>query len=31
MMLMYPEEWKSIPDEVIREAVLRLLGIEQNT
>lgn len=31
MMLMYPEEWKSIPDEVIREAVLRLLGIKQNT
>jgi hypothetical protein len=27
LMLMYPDEWKDIPYEVIREAALRLLGI----
>ena len=27
LMLMYPEEWKDIPSEVIRGAVLRLLGV----
>jgi AcrR family transcriptional regulator len=26
LMLMYPDEWKTIPVEVIRQAVLRLLG-----
>lgn len=26
LMLMYPREWRDIPDEVIREALLRLLG-----
>jgi AcrR family transcriptional regulator len=26
LMLMYPDEWKDIPDEVIRAAILRLLG-----
>lgn len=26
LMLIYPDEWKSIPDEVIRAAILRLLG-----
>jgi len=26
LMLMYPREWRDIPDEVIREAILRLLG-----
>lgn len=28
LMLMYPREWREIPDEVIREALLRLLGAE---
>ena len=28
LMLMYPQEWKDIPYEFIREAVLRLLGSE---
>ncbi|MFZ5819394.1 MAG: TetR/AcrR family transcriptional regulator [Chloroflexota bacterium] len=28
LMLMYPREWRDIPDEVIREALLRLLGTE---
>jgi AcrR family transcriptional regulator len=27
LMVMYPDEWKDIPDEVIRQAVLRLLGM----
>lgn len=26
LMLMYPREWRDIPDEIIREAMLRLLG-----
>ncbi|GAP16992.1 hypothetical protein ADN01_13455 [Levilinea saccharolytica] len=26
LMLMYPHEWRDIPDDVIREALLRLLG-----
>lgn len=26
LMLMYPREWRDIPNEVIREALLRLLG-----
>ncbi len=26
LMLMYPRQWRDIPDEVIREALLRLLG-----
>jgi AcrR family transcriptional regulator len=30
LMLMYPDEWKSIPDDVIRSAILRLLGIGIN-
>jgi AcrR family transcriptional regulator len=29
LMLMYPREWRDIPDEVIREALLRLLGGKQ--
>lgn len=27
LMLMYPDEWKDIPEEVIRQAVLRLVGM----
>lgn len=27
MTIMYPDEWKEIPDEVIRQAVQRLLGM----
>jgi hypothetical protein len=29
LMLMYPQEWKDIPYESIRDAVLRLLGADQ--
>jgi AcrR family transcriptional regulator len=29
LMLMYPREWRDIPDDVIREALLRLLGGKQ--
>lgn len=29
LMLMYPREWREIPDAVIREALLRLLGGKQ--
>jgi hypothetical protein len=29
LMLMYPREWRDIPDEIIREALLRLLGGKQ--
>lgn len=29
LMLMYPREWRDIPDTVIREALLRLLGRKQ--
>jgi AcrR family transcriptional regulator len=27
LMVMYPDEWKTIPDDVIRQAIQRLLGI----
>ena len=29
LMLMYPHEWRDIPDDVIRKALLRLLGGKQ--
>jgi hypothetical protein len=29
LILMYPRQWREIPDEVIREALLRLLGGNQ--
>jgi AcrR family transcriptional regulator len=29
LMMMYPREWRDIPDEAVREAVLRLLGGKQ--